>query len=138
MAQRPTFSFLISFLPFLFFLKILSFFFPLSILVFSLSILFRCVRISKRDLVRRSVRWSVGPLVMLSSKLMKNGLLRVVNDLLLHEETRGARRKEGRGGRRDQGGGGKQTKNGTQSFFSVYLCFYHCYCFRISIIFLFS
>ena len=42
---------------------------------------FRCVRISIRGLVRRSVGRSVGRSVMLSSKSMKNRLLRILNDL---------------------------------------------------------
>ncbi len=42
---------------------------------------FRCVRISIKGLVRRSVGWLVGWSVMLSSKSMKNGLLRILNDL---------------------------------------------------------
>ncbi len=38
-----------------------------------------------------------------------------------------------------EAGGGTQTKNCTYAFFFyVYLCFYHCYCFNISIIYLFS
>ena len=52
-----------------------------------------------------SVRWSV----MLSSKSMKNGLLRILNDLdsagrggRRDEEEGGTRRKEERGGRRDE------------------------------------
>ena len=59
----------------------------------------------------------VGPLVcpsvMLSSKSMKNGLLRILNDLdsagrgkKRDKEKRGMRRKEGRGGMRDEGEGG--------------------------------
>ena len=68
-----------------------------------------------------SVGWSVGPSVrrsvMLSSKLMKNRLLRILNDLdsagqgkkrdeeeggtRRNEEEAGTRRKEGQGGRRD-------------------------------------
>ena len=47
------------------------------------------------------VRRLVGPSVMLSSKSMKNGPLRIVNDLSPDEEKRGTRRKEGWGGRRD-------------------------------------
>ena len=35
---------------------------------------------SIRGLVRPSVRWSVGRSVMLSSKSLKNGLLRILND----------------------------------------------------------
>ena len=62
--------------------------------------------------VGRSIGWSVGPSVMLLSKSMKKGLLRVVNDLVLHEEKRGARMKEGRGGRRDQEEGGTGRKEG--------------------------
>ena len=54
----------------------------------------------------------VGPLVMLSSKSIKNRLLRVVNDLVLHVEKDGARRKEGQGGRRDQEGGWTGRKDG--------------------------
>ena len=41
-----------------------------------------------------SVRWSV----MLSSKSMKNRLLRILNDL----DSTGQEKKEGRGGRRDE------------------------------------
>ena len=55
--------------------------------------------------VRRLVGWSV----MLSSKSMKDGLLRILNDLgsagrvrKREEEERGTRRKEGRRGRRDE------------------------------------
>ena len=55
-----------------------------------------------------SVGRSVGPSVMLSSKSMKNGPLRIVNDLdsavrgkKRDEEEGGTRRKEGRGGKRD-------------------------------------
>ena len=59
-----------------------------------------------------SVRPLVGPSVMLSSKSMKNGLLRVVNDLVLHVEKDGARRKERQGGRRDQEGGWTGRKDG--------------------------
>ena len=43
--------------------------------------LFRCVRISIRELVRWSVRPSVGRSVMLSSKSMKSELLRILTDL---------------------------------------------------------
>ena len=43
-------------------------------------VLIRCVRISKRDLDRRSVHPFVHLLVMLSSKSLKNGLLRILND----------------------------------------------------------
>ena len=56
-----------------------------------------------------SVGWLVGPSVMLSSKSMKNGLLRILNDLdsagrgkKRDEEEEMTRRKEGRGGRRDE------------------------------------
>ena len=42
---------------------------------------FRCVRISIRGLVRRLVGWSVGWSVTLSSKLIKDRLLRILNDL---------------------------------------------------------
>ena len=68
----------------------------------------RCVRISIKGLVRRSVGRSVRPLVMLSSKSMKNGLLRILNDQdsaglgkKWDEEEGGVRRKEGGGGKRD-------------------------------------
>ena len=62
-------------------------------------------------LVGRSVGWSV----MLLSKLMKNGLLWILNDLdsagrggKRDEEKGGMRRKEGRGGRRhEEGRGGR-------------------------------
>ena len=78
---------------------------------------FRCVRISIRGLVRRSVRplvgpsvgWSVGRSVMLLSKLMENGLLRILNDLdsagqgkKRDKEEGGTRGTEGRRGRRDK------------------------------------
>ena len=56
---------------------------------------------------------------MLSSKLMKNGLLRVLNDLdsagrgkKRDEEEGGMRRKEGRGGRRDGEEGEMGRKEG--------------------------
>ena len=64
-------------------------------------------------LVRRSV--------MLSSKSMKNGLLRILNDLdsagrgkKRDEEEGGTRRKEGRGGRRygEEGGTGRKEGRG--------------------------
>ena len=58
--------------------------------------LFRCVHITIRGLVGRSVGW----LVMLSSKLMKNGLLRILNELV----------SAGRGGRRDEEEGGTRRK----------------------------
>merc|ERR1712237_71361 len=63
------------------------------------------------------VGWSVGWSVMLSSKSMKNGLLRILNDLdsagrgkKRDKEEGGARRKEGQGGRMDrrkEGRGGR-------------------------------
>ena len=56
------------------------------------------IRISIRGLVRRSVGWSV----MLSSKSMKNGLLRILNDL----------DSAGRGGRRDEEKGGTRRNEG--------------------------
>ena len=69
--------------------------------------------------VRRLVGPSVGPSVMLSSKSMKNGLLRILNDLdsagrgkKRDEEEGGMRRKEGRGGRRDEEEGGTRRKEG--------------------------
>ena len=56
---------------------------------------------------------------MLSSKSMKNGLLRVLNDLdsagrgkKRDEEEGGMRRKEGRGRRRDEEEGGMGRKEG--------------------------
>ena len=65
------------------------------------------------------VGWSVGPLVMLSSKSMKNGLLRILNDLdsagrgkKRDEEEGGTRRKEGRGGKRNEEEGGLRRKEG--------------------------
>ena len=69
--------------------------------------------ISIRSLVRPLVGWSVGPLVrwsvMLSSKLMKNGLLRIPSDSdragrgrKRNKEEAGTTRKEGRGGRRGE------------------------------------
>ena len=45
---------------------------------------------------------------MLSSKLMKNGLLRIINDL----DSAGWMRKKGRGGRRDEEAGGTRRKEG--------------------------
>ena len=67
-------------------------------------------RISIRGLVRPLVGWSVRPSVRrsvtLSSNSMKNGLLRILNDLdsagrgrKRDGEEGGTRRKEGRGGR---------------------------------------
>ena len=59
--------------------------------------IFRCVRISIS--IRGYVRWSV----MLTSESMKNGLLRILNDLdragrrKRREEEGGTGRKEGRG-----------------------------------------
>ena len=52
--------------------------------------------------MRPHLGWSVGPSVMLLSKSMINGLLRILNDLdsAGREKKRGTRRKEGRGGRR--------------------------------------
>ncbi len=57
---------------------------------------------------------------MLSSKLMKNGLLRILNDLDLvldkqkkrgrRDEEEGGRRKEGRGGRRNGEEGGTRRE----------------------------
>ena len=68
-------------------------------------------------LVRRSVGPLVGRSVMLSSKSMKNELLRILNDLdsagrgkKRDEEEGGTRRKEGRGGRRDREEGGTRRK----------------------------
>ena len=65
---------------------------------------------------------SVGPLVgrsvTLSSKSMKNGHFRILNDLnnagrgRKREEEGGTRRKEGRGGRRDKEEGGTRSKEG--------------------------
>ena len=49
---------------------------------------------------------------MLSSKLIKNGLLRVLNDLVLHEEKTEARRKEGRQEGGDEEEGGTRRKDG--------------------------
>ena len=61
----------------------------------------RCVLASLKESL------SVGPSVMLSSKSMKNGILRILNDLdsaglggRRDEEDGVTRRKEGRGGRR--------------------------------------
>ena len=69
---------------------------------------FRCIRISIRGLVRRLVGWLVGWSVMLSSKFMKNGLSRILNDLdsagrgkKRDEEEGGTKRKKGRVGRKD-------------------------------------
>ena len=62
---------------------------------------------------------SVGPSVMLSSISLKNGLLRILNDLdsagrgkKRDEEEGGLRRKEGRGGRRDREEEGMGRKEG--------------------------
>ena len=67
---------------------------------------FRCVRISIRGLVRQlvgpSVGRSVGWSVMLLSKLMKNGLLWILNDL----------DSAGRGGKRDEEKGVMRGKEG--------------------------
>ena len=78
---------------------------------------FRCVRISIRGLVRRSVRPSVGWSVMLLSNWVKNGPLRILNDLdsagrggRRDEEEGGTRRKEGGGGRRDEEEGETRRK----------------------------
>ena len=64
-----------------------------------------------------SVVRSVGWLVMLSSKSIKNGLLRILNDLdsagrggRRDEEEGGTRRKEERGGRRNKEEGGTRRK----------------------------
>ena len=67
-----------------------------------------------------SVRRLLGPSVTLSSKLMKNGLLRILNDLegagrgrKRDEEEGGTRRKEGeeeRGTRRKERRGGMRRK----------------------------
>ena len=51
-----------------------------------------------------SVRWSVRPSVMLSSKLLKNGLLRILNDL----------DSAGRGGKRDEEGGTGEEDGATR------------------------
>ena len=61
---------------------------------------------------RPSVRWLVRWSVMLSSKSMKNGLLRILNDL--DSAGRGKKRdeKEGRGERRDEEEGGTGRKEG--------------------------
>ena len=66
-----------------------------------------------------SVGWSVRPSVMLSSKSMKNGLLRVLNDIDIagrgkkrDEEKGETRKKEGRGGRRDMEEGGTGRNEG--------------------------
>ena len=77
-------------------------------------------RISIRGLVRPSVGWSVGRSVTLSSKSMKNGHFRILNDLgnagrgrkRGEEEEGGTRRKEGGGGRRDKEEGGTRSKEG--------------------------
>ena len=72
--------------------------------------------------VGRLVRRSVGPSVMLSSKSMKNGLLRILNDLdsagrggRRDEEEGGTRREEGRGGRRDEDEGGTRERRDEES-----------------------
>ena len=48
--------------------------------------------------VDRSVGWSVRRSVMFSSKSLKNGLIRILNDL----DSAGRGKKEARGGRRDE------------------------------------
>ena len=58
--------------------------------------------------VRPSVGPLVGPSVTLSSKSMKNGLLRILNDS--DEKERGSRRKQGPGGKRDDGESEKMKK----------------------------
>ena len=75
-------------------------------------------RISIRGLVCLSVHPLVGPWVTLSSKSMKNDLLRILSDLdsagrgrKRDEEEGGTRSKEGRGGRRDgEEGGTRRVK----------------------------
>ena len=60
-----------------------------------------------------SVRWSVRPLrwsVTLSSKSMKNGLLRTGRGRKRDKEEGGTKRKEGRGGKRDEEEGGTRRK----------------------------
>ena len=64
-------------------------------------------RISIRGIVHPLVRWSVGPLVTLSSKLMKNGLIQSDSDSAgrgrkRNKEEGGTRRKAGRDGRSDE------------------------------------
>ena len=72
--------------------------------------------ISIRGLVHPLVRWSIRRSVTLLSKSMKNGHLRILNDLdsagrgrKRDKEEGGTRRKEGRGGRRDEEEGGTRT-----------------------------
>ena len=79
-------------------------------------------RISIRGLVRPSVGWSVGWSVTLSSKLMKKGLLQILNDSdssgqrrKRDKEERGTRRKEGQGGRRDKEEGATRMKGDKDS-----------------------
>ena len=57
-------------------------------------------RISIRGLARPSIRPLVRPSVTLSSKSMKNGLLRILNDLELDSAGRGRKRDEEEGGTR--------------------------------------
>ena len=70
-------------------------------------------RISIRGLVRPSLGWLVGPLVRwlvtLLSQSMKNGHLRILNDL---DIAGGTRRKEGRRGGRNEEEGGTRRKEG--------------------------
>ncbi len=61
--------------------------------------------------VCQSVGRLVGPSVMLSSKSMKNGVLRILNDL----DSAGGEKKEGRGGRRDEEEGGMRRTEGPES-----------------------
>ena len=81
--------------------------------------LFRCVLASlKKGLsVRPSVGRLVGRSVMLSSNSLKNGFLRILNDLDIagrgtkkDKEERMTRRKDGLGGRRDEEEGATRRK----------------------------
>ena len=87
---------------------------------FQYTFVFRCVRISIRGLVRRSVGWLVGPSVRNAFvKIDEKWTLRILNDLgsagqgkKRDKEAGGTRRKEGRGGRRDREEGGMGRKEG--------------------------
>ena len=77
------------------------------------------VRWSISRLVRRSVGWLVGNIIMLSSNLAKNGILKILNDLdtagrgrKRDEEERGTRRKEGQGRRRGEEEGRRRKEEG--------------------------
>ena len=69
-----------------------------------------CISITIRGLVPWSVGRSVGRFVMLSSNLVKNGILKILNDLdstrVKEGEEGGTKKKKGRGVRKDMEEGG--------------------------------